>query len=66
VLAANLVTVARARGADVVQALEDIPSAVREGLQLDMLRLEEALGRAAEEYGRIRGSFDLTRGRENQ
>jgi hypothetical protein len=61
VLAANLVCLARERGRLAADALAEIPERVRELLRLDLVRLEESLAAAAEEYGRIRGSFDLTR-----
>ncbi len=59
VLAANHVTVARGRGEDTRDALAGMGIELLEYLKLDLVRLDEELGRAAEEYGRIRGSFDL-------
>jgi HD-like signal output (HDOD) protein len=60
VLAANQVTVARGRGQDARSALATIPQPVLGFLRLDLVRLEESLGRAAEEYAKIRGTFDLS------
>jgi len=60
VLAANLVCLARERGRIAEEALAEIPEPVRELLRLDLVRLEESLAAGAEEYGRIRSSFDLT------
>jgi hypothetical protein len=39
---------------------------VREFLRLDLSRLEESLAKSAEEYSRIRGSFDLTQSGEDE
>ncbi len=61
VLGANQVTVARGRGGDARAALGDVPPAVLKFLRLDMVRLEESMAKAAEEYSRIRGTFDLSR-----
>ncbi len=60
VLAGNVVCIARERGASGAGALNGIPGRVRELLRLDLVRLEECMASAAQEYGRIRGSFDLT------
>lgn len=60
VLAANQVTLARALGQNAEQALASIPEHVREMLHLDLVRLEESLARAAEEYSEIRGPFGLS------
>lgn len=64
VLAANHVTVARVRGESPEAALALIPEAVREFLQLDLVRLEESLVKAAEEYANIRSTFDLAQSEE--
>lgn len=65
VLAGNQVTVARVRGESAEAALAAIPEAVREFLHLDLVRLEESLARAAEQYSSIRSTFDLSQGEED-
>jgi putative nucleotidyltransferase with HDIG domain len=60
VLAANVVALVRDRGRSGEDILAEMPAGVRELLRLDLDRLEEVLAAGAEEYGRIRGSFDLT------
>ena len=65
VLAANRVTLARGLGRDAQKALASIPQPVREFLRLDLVRLEESLSRAAEEYANIRGTFDLSQAEED-
>jgi HD-like signal output (HDOD) protein len=64
VLAANLAVLGRSRGREARAALAEVPGPVREFLRLDLVRLEEALGRAAEECARLRGTFDLARTEE--
>lgn len=59
ILAANTVTLARERGRTAEEALSAIPERVRGLLRLDLMRLDESLGKAAEEYSRLRGSFEL-------
>jgi putative nucleotidyltransferase with HDIG domain len=64
VLAANQVTVARGRGEDASEALAGIGPGLLDYLKLNIVRLDEELGRAAEEYNRIRGTFDLSSAEE--
>jgi putative nucleotidyltransferase with HDIG domain len=64
-IAANQVTLARGRGLDARGALGSVPPTVQDFLKLDLVRLEESLFRAAEEYTRIRGAFDLSRTEED-
>ena len=66
VLAGNVVCVARERGVSGEGALSGIPGRVRELLHLDLVRLEECMASAAEEYSRIRGSFDLTKATDGE
>jgi len=64
VLAANCITLERDRGRDAREALAAVPGPVQQELRLDLVRVEESLGRADEEYSRIRGTFDLSQGEE--
>ncbi len=64
VLAADGVTLARAGGKSAEGALALIPEPVREFLHLDLVRLEESLVKAAEEYANIRSTFDLAQSEE--
>jgi HD-like signal output (HDOD) protein len=65
ILAANCIVLARERGRDVREALAAVPGPVQETLRLDLVRTEESMGRASEEYSRIRGTFDLSHTEED-
>jgi HD-like signal output (HDOD) protein len=66
VLAANIVCLGRERGRPSEELVAEIPESVRDLLRLDLVRMEESMGAAAEEYNRIRGSFDLTRSADDE
>jgi len=66
IVASNTVALARERGRTAEQALAEVPERVRVFLRLDLVRLEESLAKGSEEYSRLRGSFNLADGGEEQ